>query len=139
MPKVCMFDTFANIANIAQEMPIPKIENPTPDEMSDIEEFKEWNRHLQQMQALEDDPDLPAYDGDVLYFKAEDLSLQTKTINIDVQDLAQKKQENMNSWSKLAPRLSIYSVIADHFTMLDERFCNDYIEKINDICLTPNS
>ena len=139
MPKVCMFDTFANIANIAQEMPIPKIENPTPDEMSDIEEFKEWNRHLQQMQALEDDPDLPAYDGDVLYFKAEDLSLQLKTIQINMQTLAQKKQEELKSWSTLAPRLSIYPVTANHFTMLDEHFCDDYIEKINDIVLPPNS
>ena len=109
------------------------------EEASDIEEVKEWNRHLRQMQALKDDHELSGYDGEVLYFEAEDLSLQTKNINFDVQELAQKKQDNLNSWSTLAPRLSIYPVIADHFTMLDERFCNDYIEKINDIVLLHNS
>ena len=139
MPKICIFDTFVHVANIAKELTIPKIENPTPDEISDIEELKEWNRHLRQMQALKDDPDLPAYDGDVLYFNAEDLSLQNKTIQINVQALAQKKQEELKSWSNLAPRLSIYPVTANHFTMLDEHFCDDYIEKINDIVLPPNS
>ncbi len=139
MPKICMLDTFVHVANIAKELTIPKIENPTPDEISDIEELKEWNRHLRQMQALKDDPDLPAYDGDVLYFNAEDLFLQNKTIQINVQALAQKKQEELKSWSTLAPRMSVYPVTGNHFTMLDEQFCNDYIKKINDICLTPNS
>jgi surfactin family lipopeptide synthetase A len=139
MSKVCMLDSFANAANIVKEIPLSKTEGLMHEEASDIEEVKEWNRHLRQMQALKDDHELSGYNGEVLYFEAEDLSLQAKTINIDVQDLAQKKQENMNSWSKLAPRLSIYSVIADHFTMLDERFCNDYIEKINDIVLLHNS
>ena len=138
-PKVCMLDTFVHFANIAQEMPIPDIKNPTPDEISDIEELKDWNRHLRQMQALNDNPDLPAYDGNVLYFKAEDLSLKNKIIQINVQTLAQKKQEELECWSTLVPSMSIYSVTADHFTMLDEQFCNDYIKKINDICLTPNS
>jgi surfactin family lipopeptide synthetase A len=137
MPKVCMLDTFAHIANIAQEMPIPEIESPTPDEASDIEELKEWNRHLQLILSLKDDNELLSYDGDVLYFKAEDLSLQLKTIHINEQELAKKKQEDLNSWSTLAPHLSFYPVAADHFTMLDERFCNDYIKKIIDICLTP--
>ena len=138
-PKVCMLDTFVHFANIAQEIPIPDIKNPTPDEISDIEELKDWNRHLRQMQALNDNPDLPAYDGNVLYFKAEDLSLKNKIIQINVQTLAQKKQEELECWSTLVPSMSIYSVTADHFTMLDEQFCNDYIKKINDICLTPNS
>ena len=139
MSKVCMLDSFANAANIVKEIPLSKTEGLMHEEASDIEEVKEWNRHLRQMQALKDDHELSGYDGEVLYFEAEELSLQTKTINFDMQELAQKKQENMNSWSKLAPRLSIYSVIADHFTMLDERFCNDYIEKINDIVLLHNS
>jgi surfactin family lipopeptide synthetase A len=139
IPKICMFDTFTHVANIAKELTIPKIENPTPDEISDIEELKEWNRHLRQMQALKDDPNLPAYDGDILYFKAEDLAMQNKIIQINVQALAQMKQEELKRWSTLAPRMSIYPVVANHFTMLGEQFCNDYIEKINDICLTPNS
>ena len=136
MSKVCMFDTFANVANIAKEIPIPEKVGLTPEEVSDFEEIKEWNRHLRQMQALKDDHELSGYDGKVLYFEAEDLSLQTKAINIDVQELAQKKQENLNSWRTLAPRLSIYSVAADHFSMLDERFCNDYIERINNFFTT---
>ena len=131
--KVCMLDSFAYVANIVQEMPIPDIENPTPDEAADIEEIKEWNRHLQQMQALKDDHDLPAYDGDVLYFKAEDLSMQLKTIQVDVQEWAQKKQADLNRWSTLAPHMSIYPVAAGHMTMLDERFSDDYIAKINNI------
>jgi surfactin family lipopeptide synthetase A len=131
--KVCMLDSFAYVANIVQEMPIPDIENPTLDEAADIEEIKEWNRHLQQMQALKDDHDLPAYDGDVLYFKAEDLSMQLKTIQVDVQEWAQKKQADLNRWSTLAPHMSIYPVAAGHMTMLDERFSDDYIAKINNI------
>ena len=139
MPKICMFDTFAHVTNITQAMPIPEIKSPTPDEASDIKELKEWNRHLQLLLSLKDDSEIPSYDGDVLYFKAEDLSMQLKTIHINEQELAKKKQENLNSWSTLAPHLSIYPVAADHFTMLDEQFCNDYIEKINDIVLPPNS
>ena len=133
MPKVCMLDSFAHVANIAKEMPIPVIESPTPDEAADIEEIKEWNRHLRQMQALKDDRDLPTYEGDVLYFKAEDLSMQLKTIQIDVQALAQKKQADLNSWSTLAPHISIYPVAAGHLTMLDKQFCNDYLSKIDNI------
>ena len=139
MPKVCMLDSFAHVANIVNEMPIPEIESPTPDEVSDIEELKEWNRHLQQMQALKDDRDLPSYDGDVLYFRAEDLSFQLKTIQINVQELAQKKQEELKSWRMLAPRMSIYPVAAGHMTMLDEQFCDDYIEQIDNIVLPHNS
>jgi thioesterase domain-containing protein len=85
------------------------------------------------MQALKDDHDLPAYDGDVLYFKAEDLSMQLKTIQVDVQEWAQKKQADLNRWSTLAPHMSIYPVAAGHMTMLDERFSDDYIAKINNI------
>jgi surfactin family lipopeptide synthetase A len=133
MPKVCMFDTFAHVANIVQELPIPEVKGLMPDVVSDIEELKEWNHHLQQMQALRDDLDLPAYDGDVLYFKAEDLSMQLKTIQVDVQEWAQKKQADLNRWSTLAPHMSIYPVAAGHMTMLDERFSDDYIAKINNI------
>jgi surfactin family lipopeptide synthetase A len=137
--KVCMLDSFAYVANIVQEMSIPDIENPTSDEAADIEEIKEWNRHLQQMQALKDNRDLPSYDGDVLYFKAEDLSFQLKTIQINVQELAQKKQEDLKSWRMLAPRMSIYPVAAGHMIMLDEQFCDDYIEHIDNIVLPHNS
>ena len=139
MPKVCMLDSFAHVANIIQEMPIPNVEDQTTDEASYIEEVKEWNRHLHQMQALKEGRDLSAYDGDVLYFKAEDLSPQLKTIQIHVKELAQKKQDDLNSWSTLAPRMSIYPVAAGHLTMLDEQFCNDYIAKIDNIVLHPNS
>ena len=139
MPKVCMLDSFAHVANIAKEMPIPEIESPTPDEVADIEEIKEWNRHLRQMQALKEDRDLSAYDGDVLYFKAEDMSLQLKFIHMNMQELAQKEQEDLSYWSTLVPRIRIYPVAAGHLTMLDERFCNDYISKIDNIVLPPNS
>ena len=73
------------------------------------------------------------------YFEAEDLSPQLKTIHIDVQELGQKKQEDLNSWSTQAPHLSIYPVAADHFAMLDDQFCNDYIAKIDNIVLPHNS
>ena len=82
MPKVCLFDTFAHVANIVQELPIPEVKGLMPDVVSDIEELKEWNHHLQQMQALKDDHDLPAYDGNILYFTAEDLSMDLKVIQI---------------------------------------------------------
>jgi thioesterase domain-containing protein len=134
-----MFDTFANVTDIAREIPIPETDNLTPEEASKIEEFKEWNRHLQLILSLKDDSGLPSYDGDVLYFMAEDSSLQLKTIYVNIQELAQKKQENLNSWTTLVPHMSIYSVAADHFDMLDEQSCNDYIEKINDIVLPHNS
>lgn len=139
MSKVCMFDSFANVADIAQEIPIPEIAALTPEEVSDIEEIKEWNRHLRQMQALKDDHDLTAYDGDVLYFQAENLSLQLKTIRINEHEFEKKKQEDLNRWNSLAHHMSIYPVMADHFTMLDERYCSEYIEKINDIVLLHNS
>ena len=139
MPKVCMFDTFAHVANIVQETLIPEIENPTTEEATDIEELKELNRHLQLILSLEDGCDLLSYDGDVLFFEAGILSTPLKIIHINVEELAKKKQENLNRWSTLAPHMSIYPVAADHLTMLDERFCDNYIEKINDIVLPHNS
>jgi amino acid adenylation domain-containing protein len=139
MPKVCMLDTFAHAANIAHEMPIPEIESPTPDEASGIEELKDWNHHLRQIQTLIGNRDLSGYDSDVLYFKAEELSLQLRTIHIDEHELVQKKQEDLNNWRSLAPHLSIYPVAANHFSMLEERFCDDYLAIINDIVLPHNS
>lgn len=139
MSKVCMFDTFANAAGIAQDIHVPEIADMTPEEVSDIEEFKEWNHHLRQMQVLKDDHGMPVYDGDVLYFKAKDLSLQLKTIRINEHEFEKKKQEDLNRWNSLAHHMSIYPIMADHFTMLDERFCDDYVEKINDIVLLHNS
>ena len=139
MSKVCMLDTFANVADRAQEKPIPEIKEQKSDEVSAIEEIKEWNRHLRQMQVLKDDHGMPVYDGDVLYFKAKDLSLQLKTIRINEHEFEKKKQNDLNRWKSLAHHISIYPVMADHFTMLDERFCDDYVEKINDIVLLHNS
>ena len=85
------------------------------------------------MQALKDDHDLPAYDGDVLYFKAEDLSMDLKVIQMNLQELAQKKQDDLRSWCTYVPHINIYPVAAGHMTMLDERFSDDYIAKINNI------
>jgi thioesterase domain-containing protein len=82
---------------------------------------------------------MPVYDGDVFYFKAENLSLQLKTIRINENEFENKKQDELNRWKSLVHHMSIYPVRADHYTMLDERFCNDYIEKINDIVLLHNS
>ncbi len=139
MPKVCLFDTFAHVANIAKELPIPKVERQTPEEEAEIEEVKEWNRHLQQMLSLKDDRDLPTYEGDILYFKAEDLSMDLKVIHINLQELTQKKEEDMRIWRSYDPHINIYPVAAGHMTMLDERFCDDYIAKIDNIVLPHNS
>ena len=120
MPKVCLFDTFAHVANIVQELPIPEVKGLMPDVVSDIEELKEWNHHLQQMQALKDDHDLPAYDGNILYFTAEDLSMDLKVIQINLQEQAQKKQDDLRSWCTYVPHINIYPVAAGHLTMLDD-------------------
>ncbi len=138
-PKVCLLDTFAHVANIAKEMPIPEAKGLSLNEESDIEEIKEWNRHLQRILSLRDDRDLPAYDGDVLYFTAKVLTMKQTIIHIDEHELEKMKQEDLNSWKSLAPHTNIYPVTADHFTMLEDRFCDDYIVKIDDIVLPHNS
>ena len=119
MPKVCMLDTFAHIKDIAKEMTVPEM-------------FK-------QTLSLEDDCELPSYDGDVLYFAANVLALKQNVTHLNEHELEKKKQEDLNSWITLAPHMSINTVAADHFTMLDEQFCYSYIEKINDIVLPHNS
>ena len=139
MPKVCMLDSYAHVGNIVKEIPIPNTEGLSPDKEANIEELKEWNRHLQQILSLEDGNDLPNYDGDVLYFQAEHQSLKLNTIHINEQELEKKRQEDINNWSTLVPNISLYPVAADHFTMLDERFCNNYVEKINNIVLPHNT
>jgi surfactin family lipopeptide synthetase A len=139
MPKVCLFDTFAHVANIAKEQPIPQVESLTPDVETEIEEVKEWNRHLRQMLSLKDDRDLPTYDGNILYFTAEDLSMDLKVIQINLQEQAQKKQDDLRSWCTYVPHINIYPVAAGHLTMLDEQFCDDYIAKIDNIVLPHNS
>ena len=135
MPKICMFDTFIHVAKIAKELTIPKIENPT----SDIEELKESNRHFRQRLAMLEEHDLPSYDGDVLYFEAEELAMPLKTIHVNEHEVDQKRKEDLNNWKSLVPRMSIYPVSADHFTMLDDHFCDYYIDKIKDIVLPHNS
>ena len=137
--KVCVLDTFILFNSIVPKKPIPEIGNQAPGEASDIVKAKEWHRQLQLIQALKDDRGLPSYHGDVLYFKSEQTAPQLKAIHVNTQELSQKKQAYLNYWSTLAPRLSIDHVAADHFTMLEERFCNEYIEKINAIVLPHNS
>ena len=139
MPKVCMLDTFAHIANVIKAMPIPEAKGLSLNEESDIEEIKEWNRHLQRILSLRDNRDLPTYDGDVLYFTAKVLTMKQNIIHINEHELEKKKQEDLNSWKSLAPHMNIYSVTADHFTMLEDRFCDDYIVKIDNIVLSHNS
>jgi surfactin family lipopeptide synthetase A len=139
MPKVCMLDTFAHIANITKVMPIPEAKELSQYEESDIEELKEWNRHLQRILSLRDNRDLPTYDGDVLYFTAKVLTMKQNIIHINEHELEKKKQEDLNSWKSLAPHMNIHPVTADHFTMLEDRFCDDYIVKIDNIVLPHNS
>ena len=83
--------------------------------------------------------DLPSYDGDVLYFEAEELAMPLKTIRVNEHEVDQKRKEDLNNWKSLVPRMSIYPVSADHFTMLDDHFCDYYIDKIKDIVLPHNS
>ena len=139
MPKVCMLDTFAHIANVIKAMPIPEAKGLSLNEESDIEEIKEWNLHLQRIFSLRDNRDLPTYDGDVLYFTAKVLTMKQNIIHINEHELEKKKQEDLNSWKSLAPHMNIHPVTADHFTMLEDRFCDDYIVKIDDIVLPHNS
>ena len=105
----------------------------------EIEEVKEWYRHLRQMLSLKDDRDLPTYDGNILYFTAEDLSMDLKVIQMNLQELAQKKQDDLRSWCTYVPHINIYPVAAGHLTMFDEQFCDDYIAKIDNIVLPHNS
>ena len=140
MSKTCMLDTFAHIANIAQEMSILTAEGLTPDKASDEEEeIKEWNNHLRLIKTLTDNPDLPSYDSDVIYFEAEELASQLKSVHVNEQEFENKKQDDLNSWRALVPHISILPVAADHFSMLDERFCDGYIAKIDNIVLPHNS
>ena len=139
MPKICMLDTYVHVNDILLEIPIPEIVNPTPDEASDIKGLKESNRHFRQRLAMLEEHDLPSYDGDVLYFEAEELAMPLKTNRVNEHEVDQKRKEDLNNWKSLVPRMSIYPVSADHFTMLDDHFCDYYIDKIKDIVLPHNS
>ena len=139
MPKVCMFDTFVHSADSIKIMPIPKAKGLSLEDDSDIEEIIRWTRQLQQIISLKDDHDLPKYDGVILYFAANILANKRDINHFVEHELEKKKQENLNYWKSHTQQLSIHSVTADHFTMLDERFCNDYIGEINNIVLPHNS
>ena len=139
MSKVCMLDTFAQIAYIAKVASVAETEGWSPDRESSIEELNEWNRHLQQILSLEDGSDLPSYDGDVLYFAAKAMAIMQNFTHIDEHELEKDKQKDLDCWSDLVPQMSIYPVAADHFTMLDDQFCVNYIEKIKEIVLPKNS
>ena len=139
LPRVCMLDTFAHAGNIVKEMPILDTEELSSDEEANIEELKEWNHHSQQILSLEDGYHLPSYDGCVLYFQAEDSSVGLNSIHLNGQEMEKKKQENISIWNTLVPHISIYPVAATHFSMLDEQFCDNYIEKIDNIVLPHNT
>ena len=68
----------------------------------------------------------------------KDFITQLNIIRIDVDEFIKKKQEDLNNWSTLASHMSIYPVVAGHLTMLDEKFCVDYIDIIDDIVLPHN-
>ena len=139
LPEVCLLDTFAHVGNIVKEMPILDTEELSSDEEVNIEELKEWKHLSQLILSLEDGYHLPSYDGCVLYFQAEDSSIGLNSIHLNEQELEKKKQENISKWSTLVPHISIYPVAATHFSMLDEQFCDNYIEKIDNIVLPHNT
>ena len=139
MPKICMLDTYVHVNDIVQKIPIPEIENPTPDEASDINKLKESNRRFRQIQTMINNHDLPGYDGDVLYFKAKELTMSLKTIHINEHEVDQKREEDLNNWKSLVPNMKIYPIEAEHFTMLDEKFCDNYLEIIDNIVLPHNT
>jgi thioesterase domain-containing protein len=91
------------------------------------------------MQAMIGNRDLPDYDGDVLYFKAEELTMPLKTIHINEHEVDQKREEDLNNWKSLVPNMKIYPIEAEHFTMLDEKFCDNYLEIIDNIVLPHNT
>ena len=139
MPKICMLDTYVHVNDIVLKIPIPEIENPTPDEASDINKLKESNRRFRQIQTMINNHDLPGYDGDVLYFKAKELTMSLKTIHINEHEVDQKREEDLNNWKSLVPNMKIYPIEAEHFTMLDEKFCDNYLEIIDNIVLPHNT
>jgi len=139
MPKICMLDTYVHVNDIVLKIPIPEIENPTPDEASDINKLKESNRRFRQIQTMINNHDLPGYDGDVLYFKAKELTMSLKTIHINEHEVDQKREEDLNNWKSLFPNMKIYPIEAEHFTMLDEKFCDNYLEIIDNIVLPHNT
>ena len=139
MPKICMLDTYVHVNDIVLKIPIPEIENPTPDEASDINKLKESNRRFRQILTMINNHDLPGYDGDVLYFKAKELTMSLKTIHINEHEVDQKREEDLNNWKSLVPNMKIYPIEAEHFTMLDEKFCDNYLEIIDNIVLPHNT
>jgi surfactin family lipopeptide synthetase A len=139
MPKICMLDTYVHVNDIVLKIPIPEIENPTPDEASDINKLRESNRRFRQIQTMINNHDLPGYDGDVLYFKAKELTMSLKTIHINEHEVDQKREEDLNNWKSLVPNMKIYPIEAEHFTMLDEKFCDNYLEIIDNIVLPHNT
>ena len=136
---ICMFDTFANALEIAKEVSIPEADSLAPDQLSNMEELMELNRHLQQLYSLRDNHGLPSYDGNVIYFTAEVMSMKMKALHLEVKKLEELKQKNIKNWKALLPQIRIYPVAAEHFTMLDKQFCDSYIARINEIVLPHNS
>ena len=122
LPEVCMLDTFAHIRDIAKEMPM-----------------KEWNRHIKQILSLEEKCNLPSYDGNILYFAANIQAMKQNNTHLNEHELEKKKEEDLNIWRSLVPHINIYHIATDHFAMLGEPFCGNYVEKIEDIVSPHNS
>ena len=133
MPKVCMFDTFVHGMDFVKMMPIPMAKGLSLEDDSEIEELIKWTRQLQQIISLKDDRDLPKYEGNVLYFAAKVTAMKQNISYYNEHELEKKKQEDIRSWKSHVSHMSIYPVTVDHFTMLDERFCNSYIEIIKNV------
>ena len=110
--KVCLLDTYSHVETIVKENWYPDIDEQT----------------MQLLRSLVDDKSLPGYEGDVIYFKATNSHKFVK-----------EKREDEHRWKALIPQIEIHPVAAGHFSMLDSRYCDEYVRVINNSVLPHQS
>ena len=89
-----------------------------------------WRVQHEIVLSLIDGVLLPAYQGEVIFYKALLPYQEANKLNFDGEGLARQDALYEQRWRALVHNLTIIPVPTDHFTMLEAQYINLYLDKI---------
>jgi len=128
-PKVILLNSpIRTEEELRQMIPSQKV----IDQMADVQlqHFNDFLREQKMVLSLVDDNQLPLYQGEVIYYKAVLPYLEANKLTVDRENLERQAALYLHRWHSLAPNLVVVPISADHFSMLEIRYANLYIDKI---------
>ena len=95
------------------------------------EKTKEQMEYSKMADTLKACP-IPDFGGEVILFRAMELNPALRN-SINEERFKQISDDNLKAWMERVERLKVYDILADHFSMTDEKFKSQLSQKINSI------